>query len=127
MRIILILLALLTVNIAHATSGIKTIPIPLSVQEKAELALWGELAREKVKRRLFLCEECFGHLVTFRISLNEHGELLNTELIESSGLAELEHYGKLAIEQAQPFRVDFLSERTRIKVRRMTITLIPED
>lgn len=101
--------------------------IPLSNQEKAELNLWSELARTSVKRRLYRCEECFGHLVTFNVTLNDVGEVLDIQLIESSGEPELEHYGKLAIEQAQPFRVDFLSERTRKKVQNVNMTIVPDD
>jgi hypothetical protein len=103
------------------------VPIPLSTQEKSELRLWSELARSAVKKRLYLCEECFGHLVTYNVSLDDHGEVLSIQLVESTGEKELEHYGKLAIEQAQPFRVDFLSERTRNKVRNVDMTIVPED
>lgn len=123
MKVALMLLAFLTFN-ALST---ETLPIPLSSQEKSELNLWRELAKNSVKKRLYLCEECFGHLVTFNVSLDANGKVLKIELLESSGETELEHYGRLAIEQAQPFRVDFLSERTRRKVRNVTMTIVPED
>lgn len=118
---------LLLLSMAFHSFSSEVVPIPLSNQEKSELSLWSELARTSVKQRLYLCEECFGHIVTFNVSINNNGEVLNIKLIESSGEAELEHYGRVAIEQAQPFRVDFLSERTRKKVQSVQMTIVPED
>lgn len=118
---------LLLMSIAFHSFSTEVVPIPLSNQEKSELSLWSELARTSVKKRLYLCEECFGHLVTFNVSLSNNGEVLDIQLIESSGEPELEHYGRIAIEQAQPFRVDFLSERTRKKVQNVHMTIVPDD
>ncbi|MDB1126109.1 energy transducer TonB [Vibrio algarum] len=118
---------LLLMSIAFHSFSTEVVPIPLSNQEKSELSLWSELARTSVKKRLYLCEECFGHLVTFNVSLSNNGEVLDIQLIESSGEPELEHYGRVAIEQAQPFRVDFLSERTRKKVQNVHMTIVPDD
>lgn len=114
-------------SLSFGVVAIETIPIPLSSQERSELALWSELARNSIMRHLYLCEACFGHFVTYNVSINDKGEILQIKLIESSGLKELEHHGELAIRQAQPFQVNFLSERTLFKLRSINLTIAPKN
>lgn len=96
-----------------------------NIKELSPLALFRELAYEKVWFNFHRCKSCDKAYVKLQIHLTNTGYIEHYKIVNSSGNTKLENAAMIAIRKAEPFPMPKLTEVEMRKAKILVINFAP--